>query len=29
VQKPAAHGFALDLAVGGPDDGDAHFKTYS
>jgi methyl-accepting chemotaxis protein len=29
VQKTAGHGFALDLAVGGPDQRDADFKPYS
>jgi methyl-accepting chemotaxis protein len=28
-QKTAGHGFALDLAVGGPDEGDADFKPYN
>jgi len=29
VRKASASGFALDLAVGGPDAADAKFKTYS
>jgi len=29
VRKTGGNGFALDLAVGGPDAGDAKFKTYS
>jgi methyl-accepting chemotaxis protein len=29
VQQSGSHGFALDLAVGGPDEGDAQFKAYS
>jgi hypothetical protein len=29
VRKASAGGFALDLAVGGPDAGDEKFKTYS
>jgi methyl-accepting chemotaxis protein len=29
MKKSASNGFALDLAVGGPDDGDAQFKPYS
>ncbi len=28
VQPPASNGFALDLTVGGPDEGDAKFKAY-
>jgi methyl-accepting chemotaxis protein len=29
VQTSGSNGFALDLAVGGPDEGDAQFKAYS
>ena len=29
VQPSASNGFALDLTVGGPDEGDAQFKAYS
>jgi methyl-accepting chemotaxis protein len=29
ARKPATRGLALDLAMGGPDDSDAQFKTYS
>jgi methyl-accepting chemotaxis protein len=29
VQQHKSNGFALDLAVGGPDEGDAQFKAYS
>jgi methyl-accepting chemotaxis protein len=29
VRKAAANGFALDLAMGGPDAGDTKFKPYS
>jgi methyl-accepting chemotaxis protein len=28
LRRMNGHGAALDLAIGGPDDGDAHFKTY-
>jgi hypothetical protein len=29
VQQSGSNGFALDLAVGGPDEGDAQFKAYN
>jgi methyl-accepting chemotaxis protein len=29
ARKPGARGVALDLAMGGPDDDDSHFKSYS